>query len=336
MGRAEANVPGKLVRIIALGGSLVVLGSFIAGDSKALAQGYPQKPIHIIVAAGAGGPSDLPARLAAQILQPKLGQPVIVENRPGAAGTVGARYVAAAPADGYILLVGNTTVLATQPSVSASAGFDPSSFAAVAKVSESYLIPVVRGSSPWKTMKELVDYAKANPGKLNYGHTGPGGLPNLAGELFKLRAGVNIVGVPFRSGAESVTAVMNQAVDLTFEVVTILLPLIRDGKLRALAITSGTRTPLVPELPTMMEAGVPDFEVATFNGIVAPAGTPDAIVKKLNTTLNEGLQTAEMKDTIAKLGAISPLGSPEDFSKFIMAQFRKWQAIAKAANIKID
>src|SRR5262249_43630798 len=232
----------------------------------------------------------------------RLGQPVVVENRPGAAGSLGARAVMTAPPDGLTLLAGNTSVLAVIPSVSASAGYDPTpNFSAVAKVSESYQILVVHPSSPWRTAKELVDYAKANPGKLNYAHTGAGGLPHLTGELFQLRAGVRMVGVPFRSGGESVTGTLNRAVDLTFESITILLPLTREGKLRALAITSAARTPLAPDLPTMVEAGVPDYEVTTFNGIVAPAGTPGAIVNKLNAAINEGLQTSEMKATIAQL-----------------------------------
>jgi tripartite-type tricarboxylate transporter receptor subunit TctC len=185
-------------------------------------------------------------------------------------------------------------------------------------------------------VKDLVEHAKKNPGKLNYAHTGAGGLPHLTGELFLLRAGVNMVGVPFRSGGEATTGVLNQTVHLTFESITILLPLIRDGKLRALAITSRERTPLAPDLPTMIEAGVPDYEVTTFNGILAPAGTPDAIVKKLNAAMNEGLATAEMKAVIAKLGAVSPLGPPEQFAQFIATQITKWRGVAKASNIKVD
>jgi tripartite-type tricarboxylate transporter receptor subunit TctC len=304
---------------------------------SALAQSYPDKPIKIVVPSAPGGPTDVPARLASQILQPKFGQPIVVENRPGAAGALGARSVVSAPGDGYTLLAGNTSVLAVIPAVSASAGYDPTkNFTAVAKVSESYQILVVHPSSPWKTIRELVDYAKANPGKLNYAHTGAGGLPHLTSELFLLRAGVNMVGVPFRSGGESVTGVLNQAVHLTFESITILLPLIREGKVRALAITSAAHTPLAPDLPTMVEAGVPNYEVTTFNGIVAPAGTPKAIIGKLNAAMNEGLQTSEMKATIAQLGAVSPLGSPEQFGQFIGTQYRKWQDVGKAANIRID
>jgi tripartite-type tricarboxylate transporter receptor subunit TctC len=317
---------------------LSVVAALCAGlGASASAQSYPYKPIRIVVPSAPGGPTDLPARLASQILPPRLGQPVIVENRPGAAGAIGARSVATAPPDGYLLLAGNTSVFAVLPSVSASAGYDPTkNFAAVAKVSESYQILVVHPSSPWKSVKEFVDDAKANPGKLNYAHTGPGGLPHLTAELFRARTGVDIVGVAYKSGGEAVTGVLGQQIDATFESITILLPLIRDSKLRALGITSARRTNLAPDLPTMMEAGVPDYEVITFNGIVAPAATPAAIVSKLNSALNEGLSTPEMRETIAKLGAVSPLGTPEEFAAFIAAQNDKWRAVARAANIKVD
>ena len=309
----------------------------IALSGNVDAQKYPDKPIKIVVPAASGGPTDLPARLASQILPPKLGQPVVIENRPGAGGSLGARMVMGSPADGYTLMAGNTSVLAVFPSVSASAGYDPrTAFAPIAKISESYQILVVHPSSPWKTVKELVDDAKANPGKLNIAHTGAGGLPHLTGELFRWRSGANFVGVPYRSGGEAVSALLSQAVHVTFESITILLPLIRDGKVRALAITSGKRTPLAPDLPTMMEAGVPEYEVTTFNGLVAPAGTPEPVINTLNATINEGMSTPEMKALVAKLGAVSPLGSPADFAKFIADQNVKWQAVAKAANIKVN
>ena len=305
--------------------------------APAAAQTYPDKPIKIIVPSAPGGPTDLPARLASQILTPKLGQPVVVENRPGAGGAIGARAVAGAPPDGYTLLAGNTSVLAVYPAVSASAGYDPvKAFAPITKVSESYQILVVSPASPWKSVKELVDDAKANPGKFNYAHTGAGGLPHLTGELFVARSGARLTGVAYRSGGEAVTAVLSQAVHLTFESITILLPLIREGKVRALAITSAKRTPLAPDLPTMVEAGVPDYEVTTFNGIAAPAGTPGPIDDRLSAAMAEGLKTAEMQDTIAKLGAVSAPGSPAEFAAFIAAQHGKWKAVAQSANIKID
>jgi tripartite-type tricarboxylate transporter receptor subunit TctC len=228
-------------------------------------------------------------------------------------------------------------VLAVIPAVSASAGYDPAkSFTPVAKFSESFQILVVHPSVPVTTVKELLDYAKANPGKLNYAHTGAGGLPHLTGELFLWRTGANIVGVPYRSGGEAVTAVLSQAVHLTFEGITILLPLIREGKVRALAVTSRTRTSLAPDLPTMIEAGVPDYEVTTFNGMMAPAGTPAAIVGKLNAAINEGLKAPDMQETLTKLGAVTNSGPPEQFGAFIAAELEKWRGVAKAANVKID
>jgi len=316
--------------------AVVLCGTVIFTGRPSEAQSYPDHPVRLFVPGVPGGPTDLPARLVSQIL-PTLGQPGVVEYRPGAGGAIAAHFVASAPADGYSLLVANTSVLAVVPATSASAGYDPTKvFAAVAKVSESYQILVLHPSSPWQTVGDLVAYAKANPGKLTFAHTGPGGLPHLTGELFKSLAGVDMLGVSYKGGGESVTAVLGQQVDMTFESVTILLPLIRDGRLRALAITSRERTPLAPDLPTMIEAGVPNYEVTTFNGIVAPAGTPPAVVSLLNKTINDGLRTPENQATIAQLGAISNLGSPEDFSIFIAAQYRKWLQVAKTAHISVD
>ena len=300
------------------------------------AQTYPDRPIKLIVPSAPGGPTDLPARLLSQIL-PKLGQPVVIENRPGAGGAIGARFVATSAPDGYTLLAGNTSVLAVIPAVSANAGYDPNKqFSAVAKFSESYQILVVHPSVAVKTVRDLIAYAKANPGKLNYGQTGAGGLPHLSGELFKSAAGVNIVGVPYKSGADSITGVLGAQVDMTFESITVLLPLIRDGRLRPLAVTSRIRTPLADDLPTMIEAGVPDYEVTTFNGIVAPAGTPEPIIRLLNATINDGLRAPEMQANIRNLGAVSNPVSPAEFGVFIAAEGRKWSTVAKAANVHID
>jgi tripartite-type tricarboxylate transporter receptor subunit TctC len=300
------------------------------------AQTYPDHPIKLIVPSAPGGPTDIPARITAGFI-PKLGQPGVVENRPGAGGALGARSVASSPPDGYTLLVGNTSVFAVNPAVSTSAGYDPlKDFAPVAKFSESFQILVVDPSLRVTSVKELLDHIKANPGQLNYAHTGIGGLPHLTAELFIARTGANIVGVPYRSGGEAVTAVLGQNVQMTFEAISILLPLIRDGKVRALAVTSPARTPLAPDLPTMMEAGVPNYEVTTFNGIAAPAGTPAPIIGKLNAAINEGLLTAATKETLAKLGAVASPGSPQDFAAFIAAELAKWRSVAQKANVKID
>jgi tripartite-type tricarboxylate transporter receptor subunit TctC len=315
--------------------AVAALAAAWSGDVGAQ-QAYPDRPIRLIVPSAPGGPTDVSARLLSQIL-PKLGQPVVIENRPGAGGATGARFVAAAAPDGYTLLVGNTSVLAVIPAVSASAGYDPGrQFAAVAKLSESYQILVVHPAVAAKTLRELIAYAKANPGKLNYAQSGAGGLPHLAGELFKSAAGVDIVGVPYKSGGDSITGVLGAQVDMTFEGITVLLPLIREGRLRALAVTSRTRTPLADDLPTMIEAGLPDYEVTTFNGIVAPAGTPEAIIRRLNTIINEGLRSPEMQASITNLGAVSNPVTAAEFGAYIAAEGRKWSAVAKAANVHID
>jgi tripartite-type tricarboxylate transporter receptor subunit TctC len=305
--------------------------------SAATAQSnYPTKPIRIIVAAAAGGPTDVPARLASQILSPKLGQPVVVENRPGAGGAIGAREAAKASPDGHTLLMGNTSTLAVIPAVSKSAGYNPvKDFVPIAKITEGFQILVVHPSSPWKTLKEFVDHAKANPGKLNYAHTGGGGLPHLAGEVFMLRSGTKLTGVSYRSGGESNAAVLSQAVHATFENIAILGALIRSGKLRALAVQNRTRTPLLPDVPTMAEAGYPGAEANTFFGLVAPAGTPAAIVTRLNTLLNEGLQTSEIKANLTKAGTEVNPGSPADFAEYVALQHKRWIEVGKAAGVTI-
>ena len=305
--------------------------------SAQAADDYPNKPIKLILPAAAGGPTDVPARLASQILQPKLGQPVVIENRPGAGGALGARVVATAAPDGYTLLVGNTSVLAVIPAVSASAGYDPvKNFVPIVRMTESFQILVVNADLPWKTLKEFVDYCKANPGKINYAHTGAGGLPHLVGELFMLRSGCKMTGVPYRSGGELVTAVLSKAVDTTIEGIAITRSLILDGKLRALGGQNKTRTPLLPDMPTMAEAGVPGAEANTFYGLVAPAGTPPAIIKKLNEAMNQGLATEEMQKTITGLGSESKPNSPEEFAAYIAAQNKIWIEVGKAAGVKID
>jgi len=203
-------------------------------------------------------------------------------------------------------------------------------------MTESFQILVVNADSPWKTLKEFVDYCKANPGKLNYANTGAGGLPHLVGELFMLRSGCKMTAVPYRSGGESVTAVLSKAVDTTIEGIAITRSLILDGKLRALGGQNKTRTPLLSDMPTMAEAGVPGAEANTFYGLVAPAGTPAAIVKKLNEALNQGLATEEMQKTITGLGSESKPNTPEEFASYISAQNKIWIEVGKAAGVKID
>jgi tripartite-type tricarboxylate transporter receptor subunit TctC len=330
--RQTATPAARVIAVSAIAGAAIAFAS-----APTTAQNFPDKPIRIIVAAAAGGPSDFPARLAAQILSPKLGQPVVVENRPGAGGAIGAREVAKAKPDGYTLLLGNTSTMAVIPAVSKSAGYDPvKDFTPIGKVTEGFQMLVVHPSSPWKTLKEFVDYAKANPGKINYGHTGPGGLPHLAGEVFMLRSATKLTGISYRSGGESTAGVLSQAIHGTFENIAILSSLVGDGKLRALGLQSATRTPLLPNVPTMAEAGVADADAYTFFGLVAPAGTPAPIIAQMNSILNEGLQAPEIRANLAKAGTEAKVGTPADFAAFIATQHRRWLEVGKAANVVID
>ncbi len=336
MMKTGGNVMSGMLRSLRAIACAVALSTALTAPALA-ADDYPNKPIKIIVAAAAGGPTDVPARLASQILTAKLGQPVVIENRPGAGGALGARVVATSPPDGYILLMGNTSTLAVIPAVSASAGYDPvKDFIPVVRITEGFQILVVHPAARWKTVKEFVDETKANPGKINYGHTGAGGLPHLAGEIFMLRSGAKMTGVSYRSGGEAVTGVLSQAIHATLENIAILRTLINEGKVRALGAQNKTRTPLLPDLPTMAEAGVPDAEANTFFGIAAPAGTPASIVQKLNAAINEGLATPEMQKTIANLGSEAKPNSPAEFAAYIAAQHKKWVEVGKAANVQVN
>ncbi len=320
--------------LTAAGASLLASG--LAGRAFA-ADDYPNKPIKLIVASAAGGPTDLPARIASQIILAKLGQPAVVENRPGAGGAIGARAVATAAPDGYTLLMGNTSTLAVIPAVSMSAGYDPvKDFLPVIRITEGFQILVVHPDAPWKTVKDFVEDSKANPNKINYAHTGAGGLPHLAGELFMLRSGAKLTGVSYRSGGELVTAVLSKAIHATFENIAILRTLIKDGKVRALAAQNKTRTPLLPDLPTMAEAGVPDCEANTFFGIAAPAGTAVSHIEKLNAVLNEGLAQPDMQKTILALGSKAEPNSPKEFAAYIAAQHKKWVDVGNAAHVKVN
>ncbi len=256
-----------LARSIAI--AAVALAALCA---SAAAQTWPDHPIRLVVPAGPGGPTDVLARLIADGLSHALPQPVIIDNRAGAGGAIGARAVAAAPPDGYTLMLGNTATLANIPAVSKNAGYDPiRDFAPVAKLTDSYQLLVVAPSFPANSVAELIAYAKANPGKLNDAAVGAGNLTHLSGELLKARAGIDFAVVHYRSGGEAMTALLGGQVQFAIDNVTVVRPLVLDNRLRALAVTSRKRQPDFPDLPTMIEAGVPDYEVTSFFGVVAPA-----------------------------------------------------------------
>ncbi len=298
---------------------------------------WPEKPVHLIVPAGPGGPNDVLARIVSQYLPATLGQSIIVENRAGAGGGTAARAVAASDPDGYTLMVGNTAVLAVIPAVSRNPGYDPiTSFAAVSKLMDSMQVLIVSNDVPVKSVAELVAYAKANPGKLNFASSGIGNLTHLSGELLKVKAGIDIVHVPYKSDAESVTAMLGGQVQLNFGNAGVLGPHIREGKVRALAVTGTQRSKDFPELPTLAEAGVAGYAVTSFFGIVAPAGTPPAVVDKLSSLLNAQMAAGPMREALIRFGADAAPSSPAEFAAFIAVEAQKWKATAEAADVRID
>jgi len=313
------------------------IGALAFLNRSAFAQAYPEKSIRILVPGSAGGPTDVMARLMAQHMQTMLGQSVVVENQPGGAGNVAARMVATAPPDGYLLLFCNTSIMATIPAVAKKPIYDPvKDFAPVAKVSQAEQLLVVHPSVPVNSLAEFIAYAKANPGKLNCAATGIGGLPYLVAEYFKAKAGVDFSIIPYKGGGDSLTATLGGQVQLTFETTTILLPHIREGKLKGLAVTSEARNPQAPDIPTMIEAGLPGYVAPSFNGVVAPAGTPAAVVGKLNETINDILRRPDIQADIAKLGGTVNIGSPQDFAAFVAREAKRWREVADAGNIKVE
>jgi tripartite-type tricarboxylate transporter receptor subunit TctC len=301
------------------------------------AQSFPTRPIKMIVPFPPGGPVDVTARLIGQHLPRMLGQSVIIENRAGAAGSLGAKAVASADPDGYTLLCGNISTLVVLPAVTNNRDYEPSRhFIPVAKISQNHEVLVVHPEFAARSVSQLIAYAKANPGKLNYGSAGHGNATHLAAELFKLRTGIDIVHVPYKGAAEAVTGVLGRQVEMFFGDIGGVLPLLREGGLRALAISSEKRNPLVPDVATMIESGVPDYVMLTYIGVVAPAGTPPSVVGMLNARINDSLMSPEVAAAFAKLGAEIRPGSPQDFADFLAAERQKWLQVVKAANIKVE
>jgi tripartite-type tricarboxylate transporter receptor subunit TctC len=268
------------------------------------------------------------------MVQSGLGQSVVIENRPGAGGATGTKSVAAADPDGYTMLIGTSATLGVVPALVKNPGYDPiKSFTPVAKISDSTTILIVPPDFPANSVAELVAYGKANPGKLSYSSAGYGNQTQLAAELLLARAGIKAVHVPYKSGAEMVTAVLSEQVQMTFPDVSILLPLIHEKKVKALAVTSAARHPQLPDVPTMAESGIQDYVTTFWTGVIVPAGTPPDIVNKLNAAINDGLKSQLVQDSLGKAGAQPASGSPQDFGKFIADEMRKWAAIAQTAGI---
>jgi tripartite-type tricarboxylate transporter receptor subunit TctC len=314
--------------------SILAAGSLSLGLRPAAAQTYPDRPLKLIVPFAPGGPMDTMARLVGQQLNTALGQPVIVENRAGAGGALGSKAVAIAEPDGYTLLWGSSGTLSILPELNKKLDYDPKAFVPVALVALLPHVFVVPPAVPAKTVKEFVDYAKANPGKLNFGAS-LGTPPHLMGALFKSLAGLDITFIPYKGAAPSISDLMGGQTHMQFDALTTLYPLIVEGKLRALAVTSAQRWPALPDVPTMIESGYASFPQNAWSGVVAPAGTPAAIVGKLNAAINGGLRTADAKASLMKFSALTQPGTPADFAKFIAEQSPKWAELVRLSGASI-
>jgi tripartite-type tricarboxylate transporter receptor subunit TctC len=329
----DRMITRRLCGAIAVAGLLAL--SALALSAGASAQTYPNRPIRLIVPFPAGGPPDVLARVVADLLGPRLGQTIVVENRPGAGATIGTRSVATAEPDGYTFLYASTTSLSIAPSLFKSVGYDPvNDFAPVGGVSVGPMVVVVHPSIPAKNVKELVAHAKANPGKLNYG-AGVAAPPHIAWGLFTQVTGTDILFVPYRGMAPAMTDLLSGHIQIMIDGTGPLLPHIQAGKIRALAVTGKTRSPDLPDLPTMSEEGF-DYVLSFWTGIVAPAKTPNDIIAKVNEAINDSLKAPAMKAHLAKSNVEALTSTPPEFAAFIAAEAKKWGGIVTSTGIKAE
>jgi len=319
-------------RALALG-----LAAAAALPSLSFAQAYPAKPITVVVAFSAGGNNDLRARQLGIPVGAMLGQSVIVDNKPGASGNIGHDYVAKAAPDGYTLGIGAMGPLAVNPSLYPKLNFDPQKdFTPIVLIEKAPLVLVTRVEKPFKSVKDVVDAAKAKPGALTIGNAGPGGAHHLSGELFEQAAGITTLSVPYKGGGPASTALLSGEIDMMFEQTYAALPSIKAGKTRALAVTSARRLPSLPDVPTMAELGYPEVVVSNWLGLIGPKGMPAAAVARLNESFNKALATPDMREKITGPGNEVGGGTPEEFAAFIAAENKRWAALVKAKGIKLD
>jgi tripartite-type tricarboxylate transporter receptor subunit TctC len=306
-----------------------VVGASLMVGSAAAAQSYPSKPIKVIAAVSSGSPIDVTARLVTNDLSNRLAQPVIVENRPGGGGTIGVGEFARATSDGYTLLSGAIGDVFASKVI----GRDPAKdFIPVATAARIAWVLVVRPGLPANSLGQLIEYAKANPGKLNWGF-GQGTAPHMFGEMFKSATGIDVANIPYKSGTQAVPDMLGGRIDINFGTLSNLLPLIREGKVRAIAVTSEARSPDLSDVPTMAQSGFPQLTRGDWVGFWAPGGTAPDVVNRLNREINAGLAISAMKAAMKKLGFEPRIGSPQDFAAFIRDEIDVWTPAAKAAGI---
>jgi len=316
---------------------LVTTALLLAIAGPAAAQSYPVKSIRWISPWPAGGANDIFSRAIGQKIAESLGQQVLVDNRPGAAGTIGSDIAAKAPADGYTLVMGSSPTHAIAPALYPALPYDPvRDFAAVTLVGSVPNVLVLHPSVPAKTVKEFIAVAKARPGKLNFASTGNGTSQHLSAELFKFMAGLDMVHIPYKGTAPALTELVAGQVDLAFENMPALIPHIQAGRLRALAVTTTKRSAVMPELPTIAEAALPGYDASVWFGVFAPAGTPRPVIDRLHGEILKALQTQDLKSRMIAMGTdVSGMG-PDDFSAYVRKEIPKWANLVKAAGVKVS
>jgi tripartite-type tricarboxylate transporter receptor subunit TctC len=300
------------------------------------AQTYPSRPVKIIVPFAAGGPADNYARFIAQRLQDALGQPFVVDDRPGAGSVIGTDVVAKAAPDGYTLLLMSNTHTVNESLIPNKPFQLMRDFVTVAPINYSDLVLVANPALPAANLKALIEMAKAKPGKINYASSGPGTPYHMAGELFKSMAGVSLVHIPYRGSSGARTDVIGGQVELMFDAVTTMAEQVRAGKVKALATTGKVRSDVLPDVPTVSEAGVPGYEATIWLGLMAPKGTPKAVVDKLNEAVSKIAAQPEVKQIWLKQGAVPLVMSPEAFEKYMRDDIKKWERVINTAHIKVD
>src|SRR5437660_609459 len=309
----------------------------IAFSGGAAARGWPGKPVRFVVGFTPGGPSDILARALGQKLAESWGQQVVIENRPGAGGNIAAELVARSAPDGTVWLLGNNSILATNQSLYEKLGYDPvKDFAPVALVAIQPNILVVNPGVPVSSVKELIALAKAKPGALNYASSGSGAAAHLAGELFKAMTGVQMVHVPYKGAQPALTDVIAGQTQLMFATSASVIPYVKAGRLRALAVTTAQRSATVPELPTLSEAGVPGFEAITWHGVVVPATTPGPLIERLNADIGKVLRMRDLRERLESLGAELATGTPQDFAEYIAREIPKWAKVVKDSGARAE
>jgi tripartite-type tricarboxylate transporter receptor subunit TctC len=297
---------------------------------------YPERTIRLIVPFGAGGITDIVARQVGKGMGDALGQTFVIENRPGAGGVIAAQVAATAAPDGYTIFMGTVGTQVVNPLIYNKLSYDANAFAPVGLVSGSPFVLAVRAGVPASTFDAFVTYAKANPGRLNFGSAGNASSPHLGLELLKLTAGVDIVHVPFKSGSEAVNAAVGEQVDVVMDASSVIMPHVASGKLHALAVASGERLAAAPAVPASAEVGDAALQISSWNAFYAPAGTPPDVLAALNAALQKTLASAQLKDRLASQGTQLYTGSADEYQRFITAEKSKWADIVKRADIKMD